>query len=654
MLNKAQRTDAYAIWNRFVHGGKTADLPPHIRQSWQRCRHAKVDPRKEPKLIGLDQKALRKRIDEQLDLSHLLQSHNKNLETYFDLSPLAILFTGTDGTVLSAHGHERILRRIEDNLQTQILGGSLKEAVVGTTAPGICLEEQRFASVHAEEHYVRNFHWSSCIATPLFDFEQNLLGCLDFTVAYRDVEKLKHLIPVLLNTANCIQFELSLKNKLEQFDLFHSYYRSTFDYSNSMLLLVDGNGHIIDINRAAREYFRVNPLRVRNAGLGAIFDDCGKLLSILNSCGGRHFVHSRQGDRFAAESIPLSDSGESDITFLLRIEREKPLKRIAAVSNHSARYTFSSIIGDHPALVQVVEKARKAALTGSTILIEGETGTGKELFAHAIHTASPYQHGPFVAVNCSAFPRELIESELFGYEKGAYTGARTDGSPGKFELADSGTIFLDEIHTMDKATQMKILRVIEDRRVTRIGGKRPIPLDIRIVAASSENMDAEMAAGNFLAPLYYRLNVVKLAVPSLRQHKTDIPVLVDHFIGKMNTRFNRSIKKVSPEAMKMMSSHRWPGNVRELKNCLESAFNFSTGDTIMGSDLFDGMPNHDPCEPTPGETLDDLTRKSMIDALQQFGNVKQAARSLDIPLATFYRKLKKYGIAWGKGRGLRP
>jgi transcriptional regulator with PAS, ATPase and Fis domain len=499
---------------------------------------------------------------------------------------------------------------------------------------------------------VRNFHWSSCIATPLFDFEQNLLGCLDFTVAYNDGEKLKHLIPVLLNTANCIQFELSLKNKLEQFDLFHSYYRSTFDYSKSMLLLVNGNGVVIDINRAAQKNLRLNPVRVRNAHIGTVFDDCGKLFSILKSSGRRHFVHSRQGGRFAIESTPISDPGDSDVTFLLRIDREKHIQRIADGSDHLARYAFSSIIGEHPVLVQVVEKAKKVALPGSPILIEGETGTGKELFAHAIHTASSHQHGPFVAVNCSAFPRELIESELFGYEKGAYTGARTNGSPGKFELANHGTLFLDEIHTMDKATQMKILRVVEDRRVTRIGGKCPIPLEIRIVAASSESMAAEMAAGNFLPPLYYRLNVVKLAIPSLRQRKTDIPILIAYFIDQMNAKFNQSIKDVSAEAMNAMSAYGWPGNVRELKNCLESAFNFCTGDTIIGRDLFDGLPNHDPCKPTPGETLDDLTRRSMIDALQQFGNVKQAARSLDIPLATFYRKLKKYGISWGKGRGL--
>ena len=183
------------------------------------------------------------------------------------------------------------------------------------------------------------------------------------------------------------------------------------------------------------------------------------------------------------------------------------------------------------------------------------------------------------------------------------------------------------------------------------GGKCPIPLDIRIIAASSECMEAEMAAGNFLAPLYYRLNVVRLAIPSLRQRKADIPILVAYFIEKMNAGFNRSIKRLSTEAMNVMAAYGWPGNVRELKNCLERALNFCTGETITNDDLFDDLPCQADCDPAPGETLDDLTRKSMIDALQQFGNVKQAARSLNIPLATFYRKLKKYGISSRKERG---
>ncbi|WP_419660939.1 GAF modulated two component system response regulator, sigma54-specific [Desulfosarcina variabilis str. Montpellier] len=644
MLNKAHRTKAYDIWNAFINGGNVADLPPHIRQSWQRCRDANVNPRKDPFLIGIDQETRSKRIEETLDLHQLIDSHNTHIQPYFDSSPIGILFCDNNGTVLAVTGHDKILRQMEDDLQADIVGSCLKESIVGTTAPGICLEEKRFASVYAEEHYVRSLHWSSCIATPIFDAEQNLMGCLDFTVTVRDGEKLQHLIPLLLNTANCLQFELSLKNRLEQLELFHSYYRSTFDYSRSILILVNIHGVVIDFNHAAQEMMQLSPAKIRSRDIGRIFKDRNKISSILNPSGGKIFLKFLDGQRFSMESIPLANRAGLDVAFLLKLEKEKKQSTATAKTDHVARYAFSNIIGMHPRLIQIVDRARKAAHTRSTILLEGETGTGKELFAHAIHQASPFQAGPFVAVNCSAFPRELIESELFGYEKGAYTGALRDGSPGKFELADGGTLFLDEIHTMDKATQMKILRVIEDRQVTRIGGRRAVPLDLRIIAASSENLEDEMTHGNFIAPLYFRLNVVKLKIPSLRQRAADIPLLVDHFIEKMNRRFGRSIQAVETSALDTMVRYDWPGNVRELRNCMERAFIFCSGHTIECDDLFDERPAEAKQKPAAEATLDDMTRKSMIEALEKHGNVKHAALALDIPLTTFYRKMKIYGI----------
>jgi transcriptional regulator with PAS, ATPase and Fis domain len=309
-----------------------------------------------------------------------------------------------------------------------------------------------------------------------------------------------------------------------------------------------------------------------------------------------------------------------------------------------ARYTFRNIIGASPKILNIIEKAKKVANTESNVLIEGETGTGKELFAHAIHNESPYNEGPFIAVNCAAIPRELIESELFGYEKGAYTGALSDGNMGKFELANGGTIFLDEIHTMNIPTQTKILRVIEDRRVTKIGGRYAIPLDIRIIAASTTNLAEEIVKGRFLPALFFRVNVVKLCIPSLRERKEDIPVLVDYFIGEMNQKFKRSIRGVEPEALKIISQFSWPGNVRELRNCIESTFNFCTGDTIRLNDLIDIITVESTRESSVEQTMDDITKNLLIESLKRLGGVKGAAHSLAIPISTFYRKMKKFGI----------
>jgi transcriptional regulator with PAS, ATPase and Fis domain len=568
--------------------------------------------------------------------------HYKNVEKYFSFLPLCIFFSGSDGYILSITGHDRVLDLIRESQQTEIIGSSIKESVIGTTAPGICLEEKRFATVNAEEHYIRRIHWASCIATPIFGWEQDLLGCLDFTVTVKDAEKLKHLIPVLLNTANSIQFELSLKKKLEQLDLFHCYYRSTFDYSRSTLILVDRRGRIIDLNRNGQEAFNANSECIKNKDVRSILGDKCDSEFLLKGSGGSRSVRGRMSGLYSAESIPIFDRSGNEVAFLLKLEKEKPPKVIPGGIPYTARHTFEGIIGTSPKMLNIVEKAKKAAKRGSNILLEGETGTGKELFAHAIHDESSYCGGPFVAVNCAAIPSELIESELFGYEKGAYTGALHDGNTGKFELANGGTIFLDEIHAMDLSAQTKILRVIEDRQITRIGGKYAIPLNIRIIVASSTNLEKKIEGGLFIPSLFYRLNVVRLSIPSLRERKEDIPSLVDYFISEMNLKFNRSIRGVEPEVLEAMFQYSWPGNVRELRNCIESAFNFCAGEVIRLSDLEDIVPFESKKRAIVGRTINDITKGLMIESLNRFGNVREAANSLGIPKSTFYRKMKKF------------
>jgi len=592
--------------------------------------------------MRIDQNSIRKRIDGNVDLHQLLLAHYKNVEKYFSFLPLAIFFSDRDGYILSITGHDRVLDRIRKNQQTEIVGSSIKEEIIGTTAPGICLEEKRFATVHAEEHYIREIHWASCIATPIFDLEQNLLGCLDFTVPVEDGEKLKQLIPVLLSTANSIQFELSLKKKLEQLDLFHCYYRSTFDYSRNPLILIDRGGRIIDLNRNAQEAFNVNPEHVKSKNIRFILgDQWDSEFSFKNFGGGKPF-RGRASGLYSTESIPIFDRFGNEVAFLLKLEREKSPKVIPGGVPYRARYTFGGIIGKSAKMLNIIEKAKKAAKGGSIILLEGETGTGKELFAHAIHDESSYCRGPFVALNCAAIPSELIESELFGYEKGAYTGALQDGNSGKFELANGGTIFLDEIHTMDLSAQTKILRVIEDRQITRIGGKYAIPLNIRIIVASSTNLEEKIEKGLFIPALFYRLNVVRLSIPSLRERKEDILSLVDYFISEMNLKFNRSIRGVTPEALEAMCQYPWPGNVRELRNCIESAFNFCTGEVINLNDLGYIVSFESKKKDIVGKTINGITEDLMIESLNRFGNVREAAHSLGIPKSTFYRKMKKF------------
>lgn len=641
-----KRTEFYDVWHKFISTGSLEIVPENVRASWKRCRERGFDPMKEISSVEIDHKLIQKRIDEHADLHQLLNSHYKNIEKYYDFIPIAILFSDEDGLLLSASGHDKILKLLAE--RTVEMGGSIQENALGTTAPGICLAEGRPVTVIAEEHYSQTFHWCSCIAAPIFDQQNNLLGSLDFTSTVEHREKLKALMPLLLNTANSIQFEISLCQRLQQLELFGSYFRSTFEYSDSILILVSRRGKVIYLNRKAQEFFRKAPDEIIDTDVRKILGNESKLTRLFKESPVEKIAFlSHMGTKvYSVESIPIFNQSGMEISYLLTVKKEKIHHAVVPgkVFN-TAKYYFKDIIGKSRQNLEVIKKAKRVAGTQSNVLIEGETGTGKELFAQAIHNASPFYRGPFVAINCVAIPHELIESELFGYERGAYTGARKEGNTGKFEQANGGTLFLDEIHAMELSAQMKILRVIEDRHLTRIGGKSQIPLNIRIIVASTKDLEAEVEKGTFLAALYFRLNVVRLRIPLLRERKEDIPVLVDYFIEEANEELNRSIRGIEPEALKALSQYTWPGNVRELKNLIESIFNFCSRDVITLDDLPQNIKAKPTNESAEGKTIEEITKNLLVESLNRFGNVKEAANSIGISVSTFYRKMKKFGLS---------
>jgi len=260
---------------------------------------------------------------------------------------------------------------------------------------------------------------------------------------------------------------------------------------------------------------------------------------------------------------------------------KKQLKKILG-----ANYNWDNIIGSSLKMSQVKFMGRKAAQTDSTVLIVGESGTGKELFAHAIHNDSKINDNPFVKLNCAAIPSELLESELFGYEEGAFTGAKKGGKIGKFELANEGTIFLDEIGDMPLSMQAKLLRVLQEREIERLGATKPIQIDVRVIAATNRNLMELVKKGQFREDLYYRLNIMLIELPSLRERLEDMDQLIEMLLIKISSKLGKHVVKVSDGALKMLKDYQWPGNVRELENTLERAINLAEGDAIL--------PNHIP------------------------------------------------------------
>jgi transcriptional regulator with PAS, ATPase and Fis domain len=315
-----------------------------------------------------------------------------------------------------------------------------------------------------------------------------------------------------------------------------------------------------------------------------------------------------------------------------------------------SKYSFDRIVTVNPKMNYLKKVGTMAAETNSTVLLTGESGTGKELFAHAIHKASYRKGGGFIPINCAAIPRDLLESELFGYDSGAFTGARKEGKQGKFEIASGGTIFLDEIGTMPLEMQAKLLRVLEAKEFERIGGNKKIALDARIVAATNENIEEQIKAGKFREDLYYRLNVISIEIPPLRDRLEDIGPLADNLLGYLIKEMKVGEKELTKGTLKILKSYNWPGNARELRNVLERAINLSPGRFILPEHLperlmkYKGYVSND-IEEIP--LLNDVVRNAEIEVIRKAillakGNKSLAAEKLGIHRTALYKKLEKY------------
>ena len=349
------------------------------------------------------------------------------------------------------------------------------------------------------------------------------------------------------------------------------------------------------------------------------------------------------------------------ISQALRIQRLIDLERRKLVEENTQlrqelqeRYEFTHLIGTSGPMRRVFEQIAQVVGTGATVLIRGESGTGKELIAHALHHHSPRAGKPFVRVNCAALPETLVESELFGYERGAFTGAQARRK-GRFELADGGTLFLDEIGELSPSTQAKLLRVIQEREFERLGGTATIPVDVRLITATNKNLESALGAGSFREDLYYRLNVFAICVPPLRERKSDVLLLADHFLEKYARLHGRSIKRISTPAIDMLVSYHWPGNVRELENTIERAVLVADGDVIHGHHLSPILQTAEASgtvvSGSLAEAVEAFESNLIQDALKTTrGNRARAARLLSSTERIINYKIRRYGIDPGRFR----
>ena len=490
-------------------------------------------------------------------------------------------------------------------------------------------------------------------------YEEEIIGVI-LMVAYTSEQRDK----LLNNTTELLRFlgemakllcnEIKLQETLRLEKIVKSHLETTIKYVEGGIITVNRTGSITQINDRAAEVLKVPRAYALGMNLQDILahEGIADLLERGEAIEEQEFLSGGARPIHCLLSAnPASVHGKVAGAVINIKDMRKVRSTVYELSEKHMACTFDDIHGESPAMRKVKAEAGKMAATDSTVLIHGESGTGKELFARAIHSGGKRSRNPFIAINCAAIPETLLESELFGYDEGAFSGARKGGKPGKFERAGGGTVFLDEIGDMPLHMQVKLLRVLQEHTIERVGGLKTIPIDVRIIAATHRDLAQMVKDGKFREDLYFRLNVLPLHVPPLRRRKSDIAQLGEVFLEKYNRKIGKEIDAVGEEAMAALSAYYWPGNVRELENTVEYAVNMETGKVIGMDSIPSGIGKMSGIRHEGGSLgarLREYEKLLIQETLESSGRTlagkKMAAGELGVSLPTLYRRIKELRI----------
>lgn len=623
-----------------------------IIRSHQRCEGYGVERTRVYSSRILDGTGLEKRMEEKRNLISTAEPYLKQLYDFVKGSDFFSLLTDEEGCILSIIGDETILNEaLSYKMQP---GAFMDERNIGTNAMGTALEEARPLQVSGKEHFIDAYHRWTCSASPIRDLKGQIIGTIDLTGYSQSVNL--HTLGMVVAAANAIENMMDIREYAQKLENANNFTETIMDSIDSGILTTDLAGKIIKANRNVADLFGYAPEELIGHKIWDMVEDWDKIKTKIllgqDFTDENVFVHSRKNKLQLNVSVyPVLDRQHNLIHMVLVFRDVKQVRRLAnKIMGHKAIYTFDKIIGEDPEFRRIIQYAKKIADSRSNVLITGESGTGKELFAQAIHNYSDRHEEPFVALNCGAIPRNLIESELFGYEGGAFTGSKTHGQMGKFQIAEGGTIFLDEIGEMPLDMQIGLLRVLEEGVIRRVGSNQEIVVNVRVIAATNKNLKEEIQKGNFRKDLYYRLNVLPVNLMPLRHRKTDIPLLSSFFMDRISRKLNKKPVEIGSQELKDMLAYDWPGNVRELENFIELMVNTGLVPNRIPRDL-DSMgfgldlPAFQSEPPMEFLDLESLERNHILEALRLYeGNITQCARILGIGRSTLYRKLEQYGI----------
>lgn len=637
-------------WEKVVVHGEAPDreVRPEIFRSWLRCREIGLDPFKDVSPASVPGSELDRLLRLNRELIELSKPMLDMIEISVRDTGFIVTLAEKSGCVLLVSGDKEIL---EMALQNYYQPGCLRSVErAGTNAIGLCLSEGRPIQITGAEHYNARHHPWTCSSAPIRDGQGDIIGAI--TLSGRSKGRHKHTLALVTAAAETIESQLRERSlNVEKLRL-NSMLSLVFDSISGGVIAVDTGLRMIQINRRAAEMLGVEVEAVSGKSLEEVFQPENALLQAFKT---RNYFTGVEigftcplGHRsFMCSVDAIRDSSGHGIGAIINLAEKRHVISIAKrIGGNYAKYRFADIKGKDPELLRQVELARIAAKTNSRVLIVGESGTGKELFAQAIHNESNRRNEPFVAISCATIPRDLIESELFGYRGGAFTGARREGQVGKFELANRGTLFLDEVNGLPLDLQAKLLRVLQQNEILRLGDTRPIEIDVRVLAASNCDLMQEVESAGFRKDLYYRLNVVEIFIPPLRTRTADIELLIDHVTKRLSREMGVPKPRFSAEALETLKGYHWPGNVRELENCLERALLLAQGQTVQKTHIPERTFKRSAGAADSFDSLHHTFRRAVETALEECGgNVSQAARKLQIARSTLYRKMKEFGLA---------
>ncbi|EEL76125.1 sigma-54-dependent Fis family transcriptional regulator [Bacillus cereus] len=606
-------------WKKFVNEGvlDSNRINQRISESWHRCKQANVNPHMNKGQKVLSSNIFREQKKKSEIFLDIALPQIQNLRKTIDELQMMALLIDPDGYVLSLSGNKQTLKRAKHI--NFIEGVKWTEAAVGTNAIGTALEIEEAIMISGTEHYSVASHSWSCAAAPIHNDDGKLIGILDFSCPIEFSHP--YMLGMVTSIAHAIERECSIRVHQNELHLIHRFL-DVID-SDEQVVICNHRDVIVSASKSVRE-------RVTNWSRMKLED----------------LVHHGLETKL---EIPVY-SNERMIGKCMYLKENKQMNTYSAFTFIKG-ITFPGVTGTSKAFQHTLEEIKLVSPTDVSVYVCGETGVGKEYVARAIHENSPRKDGPFITVNCGSLPKELIESELFGYAEGAFTGARRQGYKGKFEQANGGTLFLDEIGEVPPEMQVALLRVLQERTITPIGSSKEVPVNIRIITATHKDLLRLVEEGKFRQDLYYRLHVYPLYVPSLIERKEDIPYFIQHFCEQKNWNV------VFPKSIcNQFLQHTWPGNIRELVNALERIYILSQGreiyekqvalliQTMMGNQQQLELQVENKTEHTLN-FREKIQRDSMIEALQKTnGNVSLAAKLLDVPRSTFYKRMQKYKL----------